>query len=75
MDNNIIHYDHNSSVEGQKGANADIPLRSKRTLSLYKVYGDSALLVLNRTSLNSVNALLALSQRMIVVVVFISEYW
>ena len=30
---------------------------------LYKVYGDSALLALNGTSLNSVNALLALNRR------------
>ena len=30
----------------------DVPLRTRRALSLYKVYGDSALLVLNRTSLN-----------------------
>ena len=39
----------------------DVPLRTRRALSLYKFYGDSALLVLNRTLLNSVNALLALS--------------
>ena len=38
----------------------DAPLRTRRALSLYKVYGDSALLVLSGTSLNSVNALLAL---------------
>ena len=30
----------------------DVPLRTRRALSLYKVYGNSALLVLNRTSLN-----------------------
>ena len=36
-----------SSIEDQKG-----------DISLFKVYGDSALLVLNYTSLNSVNALL-----------------
>ena len=41
----------------------DIPLRTRRALTLYKVYGDSALLVLNGTLLNSVNALLALSQQ------------
>ena len=35
-------------------------LRTRRVLSLYKVYGDSALLVLNGTSLNSINALLVL---------------
>ena len=36
---------------------------NQKALSLYKVYGNSALLVLNGTSLNSVNAFLALSQR------------
>ena len=41
----------------------DVPFRTRRALSLYKVYGDRALLVLKRTSLNNVNALLALSQR------------
>ena len=39
----------------------DIPLRTRRVLSLYKVYGDSALLVFNGTSLNCNNALLALT--------------
>ena len=39
----------------------DVPLRTKRQLLLYKVYGDNALLVLNRTLLNSSKALLALS--------------
>ena len=39
----------------------DVPLRSRRVLSLYKVYGDSALLVLNGTLMNSVNALLVLN--------------
>ena len=41
----------------------DVPLslRARRAFLLYKVYGDSALLVLNGTSLNSVNTLLALS--------------
>ena len=38
-------------------------LRARRALSLYKVYGDSALLVLNGTSLNSDSALLALNWR------------
>ena len=38
----------------------DVLLRSRRVLSLYKVYGDSAILVLNKT-LNSVRALLALN--------------
>ena len=40
----------------------DAPFRTRRVLLLYKVYGDSALLVLNWTSLSSINALLALSQ-------------
>ena len=39
----------------------DVPLRTRRALSLYKVYGNSALLVLNETSLNSINTLLALN--------------
>ena len=41
----------------------DVPLRTRRALSLFKVYGDSALLVLNGTSFNSINALLALNRR------------
>ena len=41
----------------------DVPLRTRRGLLLYNVYGDSALLVLNGMSLNSVNALLVLSRR------------
>ena len=41
----------------------DVPLRARRALSLYKVHGDSALLVLNGISLNNINALLALSRR------------
>ena len=36
-------------------------LRTRRALSLYKVYDDNALLVLNPTSLKSTNALLVLS--------------
>ena len=40
----------------------DVLLRTRRALSLYKVYGDSALLLLKGTLLNSVNALLALSR-------------
>ena len=43
----------------------DVPLRTRRGLLLYKVYGDSALLVLNGTSLNSISALLALSRRIL----------
>ena len=34
---------------------SDVPLKTRRVLSLYKVYDDSALLVLNGTLLNSVN--------------------
>ena len=39
----------------------DVPLRTRGALSLYNVYGDSALLVLNGTSLNIDSALLALN--------------
>ena len=39
----------------------DVPLRTRRALSLYKVFGDSALLVLNGTSLNSDSTLLILN--------------
>ena len=39
----------------------DVPLRTRRALSLYKVYGDGALLVLNGTSSKSDNTLLALN--------------
>ena len=42
----------------------DVPLRTRRALSLHIVYGVRTVLVLNRTSLNSVNALLALSRRL-----------
>ena len=38
----------------------DVPLRTRRALSLYDVYGDSTLLVLNGILLNSISALLAL---------------
>ena len=41
----------------------DVSLRTRRALSLYKVYGDSALLVLSRILLNIVNSLLVLSYR------------
>ena len=41
----------------------DVPLRTRRALSLYKVYADSALLVLKGISLISVSTLLALSRR------------
>ena len=39
----------------------DVPLRTRRVVSLYKVYGDSTLLILNGTSSNSDSALLALN--------------
>ena len=39
----------------------DVPLRTRRALLLYNVNGDSALLVLNGTSLICNSALLALS--------------
>ena len=39
----------------------DVPLRIRRALLLYKVYGDSTLLVLNGTYLNTDSALLALN--------------
>ena len=44
----------------------DVPLRTRRVLSLYKLYGDSALLVLNGTVMNRINTLLALSRQYIV---------
>ena len=41
----------------------DVPLRTRRALVLlYNGYGDNALLLLNRTLLNSVNTLLALNR-------------
>ena len=43
----------------------DVPLGANSLLSLYKVCGGSALVVLNWTSLNSDNALLVLSRRYI----------
>ena len=53
-----------SSVERQKGViAAQSPLRTRRALLLYKVNGNSALLVLNGTSLICNNALLALNWR------------
>ena len=39
----------------------DVALRTTRVLSLYKVYGDSTFLDLNRTLVKTVNAFLALS--------------
>ena len=39
----------------------DVLLRTRRALVLYRVYGNSTLLVLNRTSLSSDSALLALN--------------
>ena len=41
----------------------DVPLRTRRALLLYKVYGDSAFLVLNGTALICNNALVALQWR------------
>ena len=41
----------------------DVRLRTRRALSLYKIYDNNALLVLNGTSPRSINALLALSRR------------
>ena len=41
----------------------DVPSRTRKVLSLYKVYGNSALLVLNGTSLNIDSALLPLNWR------------
>ena len=43
-----------------------VPLRTRRALLLYKVYGDSALLVLNGTSLNSDSTFLALNWRYVI---------
>ena len=40
----------------------DVPLITRRALSLYKVYGDSALLVLYGTAWNCNNVLLSGSQ-------------
>ena len=62
-----------SSVESQKGVICNskmFPLRTRRALLLYKVYGDSALLVLNRTSLICNNALLALNWRYLPLPIF-----
>ena len=39
----------------------DVPLRTRKALSLYEVYGDMTLLVLKGTSLNNDSALLALN--------------
>ena len=55
-----------SSVESQKGIiNIERcsfeALRTGRALSLYKIYDDSTLLVLNGTSLNNDSTLLALN--------------
>ena len=43
----------------------DVLLRTRRALLLYNVYGDSILLVLNRTSLNSNSTFLALTDNML----------
>ena len=63
-----------SSVESQKGVSTlfnDVPLRTRRALLPYSLYSDNILLVLNETSLNNINALLALNQRCIIVLPFI----
>ena len=70
---------HSSSVESQMTLTLykDGPLsmlRTKRALSIYKVYGDNAFLVLNGTSLNSVNAILALSRRYLLIIFFIFKH-
>ena len=39
-----------------------VPLRTRRALSVYKMYGDSVLLFLNGRLLKSVNSLLVLSR-------------
>ena len=52
---------HHLSVRRALSLFNDLPLRIRWALLLYKVYGDSTLLVLKLTSLNSVNALLVLS--------------
>ena len=44
----------------------DVPLRTRNVLSLYKVRGESALLVLKGILLNAINALLALSQQYVI---------
>ena len=41
----------------------DVLLRTRKVLSLHKIYSVSALLVLSGTSLNNINALLAFSRR------------
>ena len=48
-------------------------LRARRALILYKVYGDSTLLVLNETLLNSINALLALNQPIGIVIMLFKD--
>ena len=55
-----------SSVERQKGTNAARQCSAenyKGATSVYKVFCDNTLLVLNGTLLNSINALLAISQQ------------
>ena len=44
----------------------DVLMRTRGALSLYKVYGDSTLLVPNGISLNGVNALLAISRQSLI---------
>ena len=52
----------------------DVLLRTRRALSPYTLYSDSAILVLNGTSLNIVNALLALNLTNIAFQTMIREY-
>ena len=57
--------DVNISVESQKGIIAvhRCSLENQKGVLLYKVFSDSALLVLNGTSLNCNNVLLALNRQ------------
>ena len=51
----------------------NVLLRTRKALLVYKVYGNNTLLVLNEISLNSVNALLALSRRFYEVFKFMAD--
>ena len=56
-----------TSIESRRALSIfkDVPLRTRKALSLYNINGDSALLVLNRTWLNSDNALLVFSWHLV----------
>ena len=56
-----------SLVKSQKGVIlfSNVPLRTRRTLSPYNVYGNNTFLVLNRTLLYNVNVLLVLIRQCI----------